>query len=44
MISLVLGNGLLIIELVAGAFEDLDGVVLDIGKNLASISVSNCRI
>jgi hypothetical protein len=31
---LVLGNGLLVVELVAGTLEDLDGVVLDIGKDL----------
>jgi hypothetical protein len=33
---LVFGNGLLVIELVAGTLEDLDGVVLDIGKDLES--------
>jgi hypothetical protein len=33
---LVLGNGLLVVELVAGTLEDLDGVVLDIGKDLES--------
>jgi hypothetical protein len=31
---LVLGNSLLIVKLVAGTLEDLDGVVLDIGKDL----------
>jgi hypothetical protein len=34
---LVLGNGLLIVELVAGTLEDLDGVVLDIGKDLKKV-------
>lgn len=31
---LVLSNGLLIVKLVAGAFEDLEGVLFDIGKDL----------
>ena len=35
---LVLGDGLLIVELVAGTLEDLDGVVLDVGKDLVTIS------
>jgi hypothetical protein len=33
---LVLGNSLLIVKLVAGTLEDLDGVVLNIGKDLDS--------
>jgi hypothetical protein len=31
---LVLGNGFFVIKFVTGSLEDLDGVVLDIGKNL----------
>lgn len=31
---LVLGNSLLVVKLVAGSLEDLDGVVGDIGKDL----------
>jgi hypothetical protein len=31
---LVLSNGLLVIKLVAGTLEDLDGVLLDIGEDL----------
>lgn len=31
---LVLSNGLLVVKLVAGAFEDLEGVLFDIGKDL----------
>jgi hypothetical protein len=30
----VLGNGLLVVELVTGALEDLNAVVLDVGQNL----------
>lgn len=37
---LVLGDGLLVIQLVARTLEDLDGVVLDIGKDLERINVS----
>ena len=37
---LVLGNRLLVIELVAGTLEDLDVVVLDIGENLGRNRVS----
>jgi hypothetical protein len=35
---LVLGNSLLIVELVAGALEDLDGVLFDIGKDLDELA------
>jgi hypothetical protein len=31
---LILSNGFFVIEFVAGSFKDLNGVVLDIGKNL----------
>ena len=37
----VLGNGLLIVELVARSLEDLDVVVLDVAENLKVI-VSSC--
>jgi hypothetical protein len=35
---LVLGNGLFVIKLVAGSFEYLDGVVLNVGKDLSNVS------
>lgn len=38
---LVLGNGLLVIELVPGPFEDLDLVVGDIGEDLAWLAYAN---
>lgn len=40
---LVLSNGLLIVKLVSGAFEDLEGVLFDIGKDLEE-SVSTISI
>jgi hypothetical protein len=38
---IVLGNGLLVVELVARALEDLDVVVLDVAEDLGNI-VSGC--
>jgi hypothetical protein len=34
---LVLGDRLLVIELVAGSLEDLNGVVLDVGEDLKTL-------
>ncbi len=37
----VLSNGLLIVELVTGPFEDLDTMVLDVGQDLTDISIGD---